>query len=274
MTSGIYKIINKVNGKIYIGSAVCIVNRKRIHWFALRHNKHHSSTLQNAWNKYGENSFIFETIEEVQEKGKLIEREQFYLDALSPEYNICKIAGSCLGQKHSEEARQKMSEAHKGEKHHFFGKNHSKEAKQKMSESKKGKHRSEETRQKMSDALKGEKHHNFGKHLSEETRQKISESQKGKHRSEETRQKISEPSKGEKNGHYGKHHSEESRQKMSEARKGEKSSSAKLTWEKVNEIREKYKTGKFSYAKLAKEYEVSPSAIQYIIENRTWIMEK
>jgi group I intron endonuclease len=33
----------------------------------------------------------------------VIEREQYYLDKLKPEYNILKIAGSRLGCKHSSE---------------------------------------------------------------------------------------------------------------------------------------------------------------------------
>jgi hypothetical protein len=33
----------------------------------------------------------------------VIAREQYYLDKLKPEYNICNIAGSCLGRKHKEE---------------------------------------------------------------------------------------------------------------------------------------------------------------------------
>ena len=32
----------------------------------------------------------------------VIEREQYYLDLLCPEYNILKIAGSSAGHKHSD----------------------------------------------------------------------------------------------------------------------------------------------------------------------------
>ena len=244
--SGIYKITNKTNGKVYIGSAVNLFTRWRGHKSELRRGKHINKHLQNAWNKDGEQNFLFEIVEEVQERENLIEREQRYIDILNPEYNICKFAGSNLGRRLSEETRQKMSEARKGEKHPNFGK-----------------HLSEETRQKISQSRIGEKHPNFGKHCSEETRQKISEANKGKHLSKETRQKMSKARKGN-------HLSEEHRQKISDAFKGEKSSRAKLTCEKVNEIRENYKTGKFSYAKLAKEYGVSPSAVQHIIENRSW----
>ena len=159
---GIYKITNKVNGKIYVGSSINVFNRWRVHKCCLINNEHHSILLQRAWNRHGEQNFVFEVVEEVSKKEKLIEREQHYLDVLKPEYNICKIAGNTLGFKHSEEAKQKISASLKGEKNHNFGK-----------------HRSEEARQKLSEAQKGEKNHNFGKHRSEETKQKMSEAKKG-----------------------------------------------------------------------------------------------
>jgi group I intron endonuclease len=40
----------------------------------------------------------------------LIEREQYYIDTLNPEYNILKVAGSLFGYKHTIESIQKMSE--------------------------------------------------------------------------------------------------------------------------------------------------------------------
>ena len=39
-----------------------------------------------------------------------MDREQYYLDCLKPEYNILKIAGSSLGFKHSEETKVKIKE--------------------------------------------------------------------------------------------------------------------------------------------------------------------
>lgn len=41
---------------------------------------------------------------------QLIEREQFYIDVLAPEYNILRIAGSSLGYKHSSKSLEKMSQ--------------------------------------------------------------------------------------------------------------------------------------------------------------------
>jgi hypothetical protein len=108
-----------------------------------------------------------------------------------------------LGKTHTEESKNKMSEALKG-------KTPSEETRQKMSEAHKGKILSEETRQKMSESKKGNKNINFGKKLSDEIKQKI----RDRIISYETRQKISEAHKGNTNM-LGKTHSEETRQKIS-----------------------------------------------------------
>lgn len=79
--SGIYKIVNKINGKYYLGSAKHIKNRWKRHRYELRHNKHHSTHLQRAWNKYGESNFAFVIIEECD---NVQEREQELLNVLKP----------------------------------------------------------------------------------------------------------------------------------------------------------------------------------------------
>lgn len=142
--TGIYYILNTLNGKFYIGSTSWIGNfpsrmgfrhRWGCHINDLKANRHESRHLQNAWNKYGEENFDF-CIAEFVEPERCIEVEQMYLD-LFPKgdredvYNICFIAGSSLGCKRSEESRRKMSEAKKGTKA-------SDETRLKMSESAKG----------------------------------------------------------------------------------------------------------------------------------------
>lgn len=121
MKSGIYQIVNRVNGHSYIGSAIDISGRFRTHKSSLKRNKHHSIYLQRAWNKYGEDNFEFNTLENC-EKEHLIKREQYYLNELNPEYNICKIAGNSMGVKHSKESNLKKSLNHafKGK----YGKEH------------------------------------------------------------------------------------------------------------------------------------------------------
>ena len=90
---GVYKIINMVNGKIYVGSSVDIYNRWYHHKRDLNNNMHGNVYLQNAWNKYGGNNFDFVIIEEC-EPVYQFEREQFYLNSFSPfdnnGYNIIR----------------------------------------------------------------------------------------------------------------------------------------------------------------------------------------
>ena len=97
--TGIYRIINTSNNYIYIGSAsgkFGIHQRFQDHKKNLRKKSHHNIYLQRSWDKHGEDMFRFEIVEFCH-KSECIEREQFFIDTLSPEYNICKVAGNTLG---------------------------------------------------------------------------------------------------------------------------------------------------------------------------------
>ena len=114
--TGIYQIKSKINNKIYIGSAIYFKNRWALHKKSLINNKHHSIYLQNHFNKYGLDDLEF-IILEVCDKSNLIVKEQFYIDKFNPEFNMCKIAGSALGIKRSEETKEKVRKANLGLKH-------------------------------------------------------------------------------------------------------------------------------------------------------------
>lgn len=112
---GIYKIINLINNKIYIGSTKNLYYR----WFyghlkMMRKNKHANKHLQSSFNKYGESNFQFEIIEElINDRTILLEREQYYLDFFksydkSIGYNKDVLAKSSLGLKRSAESKLKM----------------------------------------------------------------------------------------------------------------------------------------------------------------------
>lgn len=94
-----------------------------------------------AISKYGLNNFTLEILEYCS-KNIAIEREQFYLDLLKPEYNILKKAGSRLGLKHSLLSKLKMSKS-------ALGRFVSKETRLKLSESLKDRKLSESTREKI-----------------------------------------------------------------------------------------------------------------------------
>lgn len=91
---GVYQLRNTKNEKLYIGSSCNLKKRKNSHFLLLGKNKHHSKKLQNAYNKYGPDSFIFEILEEC-EKENLLLIEQQYLDThnvYKKGYNMSNIA--------------------------------------------------------------------------------------------------------------------------------------------------------------------------------------
>lgn len=197
MPSGIYQLRNTVNGKCYIGSTKRLVARKSKHLTTLREGNHDNAHLQNAANKYGGNSLMFEVLLLCDPENLLL-YEQMCIDCLKPEYNICPTAGNCLGVRHTEESKRNMSVSKKGIRH------------------------SEESRRKMSIAMKGNTNPK-GHVVSEETRKKISASETGCKKpphTEEWKRKISKMQKGRKTPPR----TEEWKRKQSEAQKGHKTS--------------------------------------------------
>jgi len=122
--SGIYRWINNINNKSYIGSAKCLKNRLSIYFSSttLKNRlERGSSAIHSALLKYSYNNFKLEIIEYC-EQDLLISREQYYINMLKPEYNICKIAGLTLGKRHSESTKQKIRNSTTGKNHYLFGK--------------------------------------------------------------------------------------------------------------------------------------------------------
>lgn len=132
--SGIYQIQSIIKPeRIYIGSSIDITKRWKEHLRNLNKNKHHSIKLQNHYNKYTKEDFIFIVLE-VCIPEFLIVREQYYINSLNPWFNICQVAGSILGIKRSPEYCKKHSINSKGNKNGFYGKHHSEESKRKKRE--------------------------------------------------------------------------------------------------------------------------------------------
>lgn len=139
INSGIYKIVNKINGKYYVGSSKFFENRWKKHRKMLRRHRHPNSHLQNAWNKYGKDAFEFLKIEFVKVE-LLLEIEQKYLDickndfesGLDTHYNISYVASApTLGMKTKDSTKLKISNALKGRPM-------SNETKEKLSQSNRG----------------------------------------------------------------------------------------------------------------------------------------
>lgn len=145
--SGVYRIINTVNEKCYIGSSGDIKRRWRDHKTRLRRGKHCNQHLQRAWNKYGEENFKFEIIEAIPTEKHRIDAEQFYIDYYSPEYNIDPKAGRGLG--FAKETLEKFSKNRSGkgnpmygktgEEHPRYGGTHTKKAREQISKAQSGK---------------------------------------------------------------------------------------------------------------------------------------
>jgi len=136
-SAGIYQITCTGNGKIYIGSAQNLEQRRRAHWKRLKGGYHENDYLQHAWNKYGADSFVFVIIEECNAECRL-DREQYWLDTLQPcnreiGFNVSVKAGAPMaGRRHTPETLAKMSRSSTGRKH-------TEETRRMMSERNKGK---------------------------------------------------------------------------------------------------------------------------------------
>lgn len=122
---GIYKIVNTVNGKSYVGQSQNIKKRIAEHFRLLRANKHNNPRLQHAFNKYGEDAFgsFAEVI--CQDVNDLDTIEEAFLsgEANFPEpifYNISDFAKAPMrGKRHTEETRLKIKAALKENPHNF-----------------------------------------------------------------------------------------------------------------------------------------------------------
>jgi hypothetical protein len=96
MACGIYKITNIINGKFYIGSTTRLSARKAEHKYRRKKYKGNSA-IRSAVLKYGEDNFEFNVLEifnfgewaTKEYKDEILSsREQYYVDVLSPQYNI------------------------------------------------------------------------------------------------------------------------------------------------------------------------------------------
>lgn len=177
----------------------------------LRSNRHHSSHFQHAWNKYGEDDFVFEVIfilyNSSESRLRQLEEKLLVLNkARNLLYNTSISAdGSMSGFKQSEETKLKRSLKMTG---HAV---------------------SQITRDKIAAAHKGKK-------LSPDRRAKAAIAMLGKKHSEETKQRMSASRSGDKNYFKGCKRTNADKQRISELTK------AAMTPErckKVSEAQEK-----------------------------------
>lgn len=138
---GIYAILNKENGKVYIGQTSLMFEKRFWHHrWKLRHGSHDNAHLQNAWNAYGEDAFIFCVIDCVDSNStdELDELEKKYIRCckkLGYSYNILDGGCGLKGYHMSDEQKHKIG---KKNKVNMTGRKASEETKEKMSQSRKG----------------------------------------------------------------------------------------------------------------------------------------
>jgi len=159
MARVIYKIINVVNNKFYVGSAVNFEKRKARHLWRLRRGDHVNKHLQSAFNKYGEAAFVFVVVENVPDTEDLLQAENVWLR---------QHVGNAYCYNKATDATAPGTGLH-GEKNSMWGKtfSHTKEAKQKIGVASKARVQSDEEKAKRRATMKGHT-------LSTETRMKIS----------------------------------------------------------------------------------------------------
>ena len=101
MIGYIYQIVNKCNGKAYVGQTIDLERRKMNHFSDLKKGKHFNPYLQKAYNKYGVDNFDFIVIEECNET-LLDEREEYWIQKLCTRkpngYNILPGGSSLRGE--------------------------------------------------------------------------------------------------------------------------------------------------------------------------------
>ena len=163
----IYRVTNKINGKMYIGQTVKSLS-KRIHsHINIALSGGDNIYFHKAIKKYGKENFTWSTIAECNSLEELniaeIEMIKKY-NTFSNGYNLTKGGEGNVGFRHKEETKRKIGNAnkgksrHKGKKHPMYGKYHTEESKEKMSRSHKGKKLLEETKKKISKSNRDKVH--------------------------------------------------------------------------------------------------------------------
>ena len=221
LKSGVYKLTNKLNGRIYIGSAGEFKERWKTHAKRLKNGKHTNKFLQADFNKCGEEAFVFEVVEVIegsQENRLLVEQryiDQHYDDQQQC-YNLTRSVNKRGPKCHSYNPEQTAIKHKENPNRHRW----SEEEKKAISAKLRGHIVSEETRQKLREKNLGKKH-------TEESKRKCSESNKGKHKEclfePEIRKKALEASvearKGKPAWNKGRQCTEEEKKAISERHK-------------------------------------------------------
>ena len=196
----IYKIVNNINGKIYIGQTKHSLS-KRI----AGHIKDNSTPVQKALNKYGLESFTIFVIDHADSKAVIDEKERYWIRVLKSNqraYGYNMTAGGDGLVNPSKKVRSKISntlkEHYKTHEHTsgFSGHSHKESSKKKMSETLKVTMNLPEVKAKMSASAPKTK--------SEEHKRKIGDANRGNKRPDLVEYNRTHDRTGKNNTMYGK----------------------------------------------------------------------
>lgn len=196
-TSYIYKIVNKISGKIYVGKSKNPASRfvrhiKIAETFSKTDN--HFQAIHGAIKKYGKENFLLEIIE-VCDEPVANDREIYWINELRTQikdYGYNLTSGGDGVNHVSEESKAKRRAK-------MLGRKHSEEHKRKISQSNMGRIISLESRIKISQANSGKNNGMAGKTHSDDVKKKMSEFQSLRERralTDEEKSKLSANLKG------------------------------------------------------------------------------
>nr|YP_010727747.1 homing endonuclease [Leptographium wingfieldii]YP_010727796.1 homing endonuclease [Leptographium terebrantis]WDZ67384.1 homing endonuclease [Leptographium wingfieldii]WDZ67432.1 homing endonuclease [Leptographium wingfieldii]WDZ67479.1 homing endonuclease [Leptographium wingfieldii]WDZ67526.1 homing endonuclease [Leptographium wingfieldii]WDZ67572.1 homing endonuclease [Leptographium wingfieldii] len=150
--SGVYCLINKINGHSYVGSSINLASRMKnyLNNTFLKGRQNINMPIVKALLKYDQSNFTLLILEYVEVESLTI-RETYFITSVAPYYNVLKQGYSSLGYKHTEETKELLAQLAKnrvhsdttksliakaltGENNPFYNKSHSTESKVRMIE--------------------------------------------------------------------------------------------------------------------------------------------
>ena len=119
--SSIYKIVNTLNGKVYIGISINFANRQKRHQYQSfnQNSSSYNTKLSRAFRKYGWNNFNWEIIYQSKDYDHIKSMEGFFIEnfnSLNEGYNMTLGGEGTKGHKLTKDHKNKLSLTNIGKK--------------------------------------------------------------------------------------------------------------------------------------------------------------